>query len=451
MKAKITWLAASASLGACGEAPRNLEPVRVVVKVKSPESRSGLVSPQRLPDDYCYALNVTGEAGALKPVAPSGESCAVGSPDLGLVKGLYKVGDEVALEIPVGRARFDLIGFPRNGDCSGAFAARALAPGRFVATLKGVEGSVPAKLIATQVANVQAGTQTVQLDPQSQGGVVGVDYACTGASISLASVSMGDGKTLVVNGANLLGAVKARLVSAGGDAKPLSIVAKSANALTVAAGEAISVALGAVYNLVIEDARGQTVSTTVNFVVAPGSLTPAALDPNAAWPFTRVTERIASITPSIPASLASAGAVLSDWNLAMDRNLATGANLIVPPGLSANATTGGTVVMTLNLGAPTPGTALGLIRLEPITTPVTSSANCKVVAVDTPSAMYGTDLGAYASLVYDNNSGDYAASADVRFRASFFQPYINVVCSNYSSGNLRFVIRELSIRAESFP
>lgn len=394
----------------------------------------------KLSSDYCYAVNVTGSHPALSGSGPAG-SCSSGAGHLGKTAGLYKVGDTAEVEVPVGaQRRFDLLAFPRAGDCSGKVEFTQLSAGRFQAKLNDALLPGEARVAATVTADIVPGPQTIELAKQvSAASPAGAAIACAGV-LRVDSVASEAGGVFRIKGAGLAAASRVELADLD---VPFSIVSKAADEIVAKAGSSIQFTLGQLYRLVVADAAGQSAQMTVSFTLAPGSVTPQHLAAGAVWPFPQVS----AVEPSVGQLTLHANATLSDWASAFDRNASTFATLVVPStntlnptSANAPATTGGKIILSVDLGQATAGTVVANLRLQP-TGP--NDLSCTVYAsMDAVNPYGGQSLGS-GYTPYDVAS---YVPADFLFRQGFYSRYLNFTCSNYaSSGTASIEIKELKI------
>ncbi len=404
-----------------------------------------------LTDSYCYALNITGDKDPIRPANPSGGSCTVGSSDLGMTKGLYKLGDTAEVSVPTGTVRFDLLAFPKVGDCSGTFSLRSTGAGKFLATLNGTESTTEALLAATKVANVVSGDQTLALDLQrDNAGVVGIPYACVGA-MTLVNATMIDASTLEITGSGLDKAASVAIAPTSGASTTLSILAKTANYIRVQSSTLLTFTLGTVYNLIVTDAYGSQTTLAVNFQIAAGSITPAMLSGSGTWPFVGGT-RLA--LPAQGTLVIHGSSTVTDWTLAGDRNLATMASIVIPANLTKkrrgpHAKIGGASVVRIDLGSKVPGfvTVQGQIFVG---ADETTGSSCQLNAHNDPAlGEFGSSVASF-SLPW--NGTDYDDGTVESGRMSIFHRYLTLWCDNYSATETRdFKLHELTVQADTFP
>ncbi len=200
---------ASLSLVACVDSGPG-QKVSVQLRIRDGALSTTGVRPS-LPENYCYALHLSGDHPTLKrgpTSSPEERSCgsaAAPTPSpspsstpsrptylqapkqLGLVKGFYRKGSEATLEIPTGSARrVDLIGVPMaeigNATCAGVLAVDPVTksngkPGVSM-TLDGrAIGDKTLRIFATGSFDVGAETRQVELDVTNPDGG-GLVYGC---------------------------------------------------------------------------------------------------------------------------------------------------------------------------------------------------------------------------------------------------------------------------------
>jgi hypothetical protein len=152
---------------------------QVTLKV-APQSSQGYQA-LALDPTFCYALNITGAYPALQSDPFVGATCPGGTGGVGLASGLYSVGDEAVVDLPSGGGiKFDLIAFPKNGTCQGAFSLVATGPGVFTGYVNGAQISTAPRLVATTVATVLPGLNEITLAAVANeaANLVGQSYTC---------------------------------------------------------------------------------------------------------------------------------------------------------------------------------------------------------------------------------------------------------------------------------
>lgn len=446
-------------LGACFSVSKPAQvSLRIVDKREGADRRVSALSTDPLSGDYCYALNVTGDHRDLRGANPLNTSCSAGAAFLGQTSGLYKIGDRAEVTVPAGpKRRFDLLAFPKVGDCSGALELSQLAAGRFTAKVGGQAVASEARVAATVTADIVPGSQTVELvkltSADSPGGEV---IACEGAP-RIDSVTSSGTDGFRISGSGLAGV---KTVTLGDTSVGFTIVSQSASEILARATSVIQFAMGQTYKLIVADAAGQTASSTLSFALADGSVKPQHLDLNADWPFARVINYIPSASQVVAIH---SGVSMFDWPLAFDKNTATFGGFVVPDsfyvsGQGPTTMTGGSIIASLDFGTQISATILGSIRLEPQGGgTATSSANCYLRAHDNSTDAYmGTELipgGISLTWVSSPSPGAMAGSyigTDARFKAPTFARYLNFVCSNYSGGPVVLRLNELMIQKDVF-
>jgi len=171
-------------LNACAPAQKI---TTIQLKIKNPKN-SGFTSQDnfQLSDDYCYAIMVSAEdneeLNRYQFNENEADSTCVSRPNrLGKIFGLFKVSDEISIEVPIGlQRRFDLIGIKKNStqtdkvnapsDCQGLLSVEvsdAGASGQVDVFIDGIQSEFEKVLIANGTADIVVGNNDVFLTPMS--------------------------------------------------------------------------------------------------------------------------------------------------------------------------------------------------------------------------------------------------------------------------------------------
>lgn len=375
---------------------------KVTLRV-SPQTKSPNYRAQALDPGFCYALNITGPYPGLQSDPYVGASCPGGTGGVGLAAGLYNVGDEALLDVPAGGGiKFDLIAFPKNGSCSGAFNLVASAPGEFAGYLNGNQISTAPRWVATTVATVVPGLNEITLDPlpNESATTLGQPYTCGQAPV-LSVISQTSPDTFVIQGNHLAGTNLVQLT--GPSTIPLTVTSASPTQIVATVGQAAQAILGQAYNLIVANAFGQT-SSQVFLTLAPGSITPAHLDlTQTGWPFIPVkfvgSSQIQALSSFTPVSAANILNLTGSVGGMFDNSITTGLFGSYSDTLSPSAMP--KVHSVLQLGtAPKALKIFAKASLVNISSTGDVSIRCKFQAGPTISSGF-SDMYAQSQLVWD--------------------------------------------------